>query len=202
MIRLEVEYLSPEWFSARCGIPTASAFDKIITSKGEPSTQAKKYLYQLAGERIIGSKMETYQSAAMARGIEMESEARSFYELVTGNKTEDPCVCYMDEQRKYSCSPDAFVPPNGLLEIKCPTLPVAVEYLVKGKLPTTYFQQCQGQLFITGMEYLDFCSYYPGLNSFIIKVEPDLKFHAKLEEQLESFIFELAKTIKKLKEVG
>ena len=75
MIRLDVEQGSREWLEARAGTPSASNFDKIVTTKGEPSKQAKNYLYELAGERIAGPKPETYQSAAMVRGLETEAEA-------------------------------------------------------------------------------------------------------------------------------
>ena len=63
---------SPEWFQARCGIPTASGFEKILTASGKPSKQREKYLYQLAGEKVTGKPEETYQNGAMKRGTEME----------------------------------------------------------------------------------------------------------------------------------
>jgi hypothetical protein len=51
------EQYSDEWWAARVGIPTASCFGKIITPKTmQPSKQAEKYIYTLAGERIVGSK--------------------------------------------------------------------------------------------------------------------------------------------------
>ena len=44
--------LSEEWFNARLGNPGASNFNKIVTTKGEPSKQAQDYMYQLAGELV------------------------------------------------------------------------------------------------------------------------------------------------------
>ena len=38
MIIEDFEQGSPEWFAARVGIPSASIFDKLITSKGVLST--------------------------------------------------------------------------------------------------------------------------------------------------------------------
>ena len=81
MIALELQQQTPEWFAARCGVPSASNFDKIVTTKGEPSKQAQKYLWQLAGERVTGKQEESFTSGHMQRGIELEAEARQFYEL-------------------------------------------------------------------------------------------------------------------------
>ena len=37
----EIEQLSPKWFQEHAGIPGASSFDKIVTTKGEQSKQRK-----------------------------------------------------------------------------------------------------------------------------------------------------------------
>jgi len=191
MLVLDVEQLSPAWFAARCGIPTASNFDKIVTTKGESSTQYKKYLYQLAGELVAGSKEETYQNAAMTRGIELEGEARELYELVTDNAVDEVGICYANEDKKFSCSPDGLVGEDGTLEIKCPLMATHVEYLLKGKLPTKYLQQVQGQLFVTNKKWCDFVSYYPGLRPLIVRVSRDEVFISKLETALTNFCTEL-----------
>jgi hypothetical protein len=52
MIPVEIEQGSTAWFSEKAYKPSASCFDKIVTSKGERSAQRKTYLYQLAGESI------------------------------------------------------------------------------------------------------------------------------------------------------
>ena len=180
-----------EWRDARGGIPTASAFDMLITTKGEPSKQRQKYMYALAVERITGAKEEGYQNGAMQRGIEMEAEARKMYDLMTDSTVEIVGVCYQDEKKLWGCSPDGLVGDDGLLEIKCPTAPVHVEYILEGKLPTAYVQQTQGQLFITGRKWLDFMSYYPGIKPLIIRVVPDVKFITALRVELELFCREL-----------
>ena len=69
MLSLDIEQRTQEWHDARRGIPTSSNFDKIITTKGEPSKQATKYMYRLAGERVSGISEEQYQNGNMQRGI-------------------------------------------------------------------------------------------------------------------------------------
>lgn len=199
MIIENFEQCSQEWFAARLGRPSASQFDKIITTKGERSKQRTKYMYQLAGERISGAREESYTNAAMQRGTEMEPEARSLYELLHDVQVDQVGMCYKDEARLFSCSPDGLVGDNGGLEIKCPSMAVHIEYLIGGKLPTDYFQQVHGSLLITGREWWDFASYYPGIKPLIVRVYPDEKFLAALESELILFCEELADVVEKIK---
>lgn len=204
MITFNVEQNSPEWLALRAGIPTASNFDKIITTKGLPSAQRQKYLYQLAGERLTGRPMNTFTNGDMERGKALEAEARLAYELMTNNTVEQVGFC-MDDTRSFGCSPDGLTEDKisfaigkisfnnsfGGVEIKCPTLSVAVEYLDKGVLPTAYYQQVQGQLLVTGRKWCDFVSYFPALPLLIVRVERDEKFIAALKKELKVFCAEL-----------
>lgn len=201
MLTESFEQGSPEWFKARSGIPTASCFNKIITTKGAPTKgeTRKKYIYQLAGERLLGDKAESFSNDWMKRGVELESEAREAYSFITGHEVIEVGLCYKDKKKSYSCSPDGLVDENGGLEIKCPSLPVHTEYLHKDKLPTTYFQQVQGTLFVTGREWWDFVSFFPGVKTLIKRVEPDKEFHKKLENALMDFCNELDKITEQLR---
>ena len=195
-----IAQLSPEWFKLKAGVPGASSFDKIVTSKGEPSKQSQKYLYQLAGEAIVGDKMETYTNPTMQRGIELEEEARSLFEVINNIEVQQVGLCFANEQKKYLCSPDGLLPDSGL-EIKCPLIHTHIEYLLNNKLPAEYVQQVQGSMLVTGFKSYYFMSYYPGLNPLIIKVERDESFIAKLGAELEAFCLSLAILIRKLKEL-
>ena len=105
MIRLDdIEQGSDEWFKARCGIPTASSFDKIITSTGKKSTQSEAYMNSLLAEFITQEKASVKQSDWMARGIELEPEARATYEFITDSKVEETGIVYKDDSRMVSCS--------------------------------------------------------------------------------------------------
>lgn len=199
MIALDVQQGTEEWLSARCGIPTASEFDKIITTKGERSKQAEKYLYRLAGERITGRSAETFRSKKMEQASEMEAEARAYYDLVYDVQVDLVGICYLDEARKIAASPDALSGKKGLLEIKCPEIQTHVEYLVSGGLPTEYFQQIQGQLYVTGREWCDFLSYYPGIKPHLIRVKRDEKFIALLSAAILKFCGELDTLTEKIK---
>lgn len=194
---IDVEQGSPEWFTCRAGIPSASNFDKVVTTKGDDSKQVEKYAFQLAGERITGIKEETYQSKDMIRGVEIEAEARLAYELITGNEVKQVGICIADDG--YSCSPDGLVNMDGEIEIKCPTIAVHVSYLLDNRLPSDYFQQVQGQLLVTGREWCDFISYYPGLRTFIFRVYRDEAFILKLHNALVTLVNNVNKIVEKIK---
>ena len=194
---VQAEQRSEEWFAARRGIPSASNFAKIITTKGEPSKQAEKYMFRLAGEKVSGITEETYQSAAMIRGCEMEKEAREFYELIKGATVEEVGFCLTDDG-KVGCSPDGLVGEDGLIEIKDPIASTQVAYLLKGVLPLEYFQQVQGQLYVTGRKWLDFISYYPGLKPLMVRVLPDVKFQVNLDAELKKFCINLDEVVRKI----
>lgn len=193
-----MEQRSIEWHQARKGIPTASSFDKIITSTGKPSTQRTKYMYVLAGERLGGIVDESYQSFAMLQGIEKESEARSLYELIH-EPVQSVGFCLSD-CGTHGCSPDGLIGEDGGVEIKCPLMSTHVEYLLKSEkeVPTDYYQQVQGSLLVTGRKWWDFVSYFPGLPPFIVREEPDEVFQRLLKKELELFCQELEEIVKKL----
>ena len=195
---IDCEQGSKEWDKIRCGIPTASNFDKIITASGMPSTQRDKYLYRLAGERITKCPETTYQSEAMLRGQQLEDEARKYYEFATGVKVKRVGFC-LEANPGYGCSPDGMVVSNGLIEIKCPIMSTHVSYLLKNKLPAEYWQQTQGQLLVTGYKWVDFVSYFPGMKPLIIRVKPDKAFQVKLKKELVLFCAELDKIVRRIR---
>jgi putative phage-type endonuclease len=197
---IDVEQGSEEWFKARCGIPTASNFDKIVDIKGNRSKQREGYLYQLAGERITKKPEETYQSEAMKRGKELEDEARQIYGIIKKVKVEKVGLYLTEGRYVYGASPDGInKKQNRLLEVKCPIMKTHVYYLIKNQLPSDYFQQTQGQLLVSGNNWLDFVSYYPGMKPLIIPVKADKIFQAKLRKELEVFCLELDKIVRIVK---
>lgn len=187
----------PEWHACRCGVPSASSFDCIITTEGKPSKQREQYLYKLAGERVTGMAEETYTNGAMQRGKEMEAEARRFYTFHTGKEVVEVGFCLADGG--YGASPDGLVSEDSCLEIKCPQLATHVGYLLENKLPTKYFQQTQGQLLVTERKYVDFISYYPAMKPLIIKVERDEKFIKVLRIELDVFCQQLEEITNKIR---
>lgn len=194
---LTMEQGTPEWFEARKGIPTSSEFDKIITTTGKPSTQRTKYMWKLAGQRVGGVIEEGYQSQAMIRGKEKEDEARCFYELIR-EPIQKVGFCISDCGR-YGSSTDGLINEEGVFELKCPEIQTHVGYLLNpDEIPTDYFCQTQGELFVTGRKYVDFMSFYPGIKPLIVRAFPDQVFQERLKEELEKFCNELEEVVKRI----
>jgi putative phage-type endonuclease len=189
---------SDEWYEVRRGVPTASSFDKIVTTGGLPSKSRQKFLYQLAAEKVSGLTDDKFQSQAMIQGVEREDTSRKFYELIRGVEVKEIGFCTTDDG-KYGCSPDGIVGDNGLIEIKCPLGGTHVGYFMdQGECPLEYFAQVQGQLLVTGREWCDFISYYPGLKPVIVREEPNTQFQKLLKKELELFCEDLEKLVKQL----
>ena len=192
-----MEQCSPEWFELRAGRPTASEFDKIVTSTGKTSTQRQAYLYRLAGEMVLGTTEQTHETPWMARGKELEAEARAVYQMENETEVDQVGFCLHDSE-KFGCSPDGLIGDDGGLEIKCPSLAVFVEYTIGGRVPSKYVMQVQGSLLVTGRKWWDFFAYYPGMKPFIFRAEPIIRIQRILNDELDLFCEDLETVTKKL----
>lgn len=201
MIRIICEQGSDEWRAARMGIPTASAFDKIITPKTlKPSESRGKYAHKLIAERILGRPQEDESHGFAGRGKEMEESARGYYEFIKG-VTVDRVGFIMTDDRKVGASPDGLVLENGLLELKCPSAPVHIGYILDDE-GIGYRCQVQGQLFVAERDWVDTVSYHPELPDVVRRVGRDEVFQTALRLALDSFNEFLDKCMTKLARDG
>lgn len=203
MIVIDHEQYSPEWWAERIKKPTASNFNKIVDTDGNPSKSAENYMYQLAIESVTNEYAgKEFQSSAMKRGLELEPEARDIFSIIMNMEVRKVGMIYADEQKKYSASPDGLMENTGL-EIYCPEAASAgycFTHPDKAIKHAKKFQQIQGTMFISRfMEYYFMC-YYPKVKPLILKVKRDEKFIEKLDKALDEFCFQVVKIIKKLKE--
>ena len=81
MIVHTFEQHSDDWYNIRLGKFTASHASTIATAgKG-----LETLCYDLAAEILTKHKKDTFQSAAMEQGNELEDQARTLFELETGS---------------------------------------------------------------------------------------------------------------------
>lgn len=191
MIITECRQYSPEWWTARRGVPTASEFGRIITpAKGELCSKHFDYARRLIADKYdvhYGQRDGYYSgSRAMESGTLFESEARRFYMLEADCDVQEVGFCRTDDER-FGCSPDGLmIDAGGCLEIKSPEPATHLEWLLKGGLPDDHKAQCHGHLIVTGLEWCDFMSYCAGFPALRVRVVPD-DFTAKLRIRLEEF---------------
>jgi putative phage-type endonuclease len=192
---------SDDWFAVKLGKPSASNFSTICTTKGEPTKGAtrEKLLNTLVAETISGDRQDNWQSAAMARGNELEAEAAEMFSFQKNIQLEQVGWC-LTEDEMFGCSPDRLLTGQEVgLEIKCPLPHTHIEYLEAQKLPDAYVQQVQGSMLVTGFKQWWFMSYCPNLPPMMLLIEKDEDFCTKLHRQLIVFNNQMQEKIKYIK---
>jgi hypothetical protein len=198
-----------EWHDARCGMPTASEFQKVLSPRaGKEGIGRKTYLRKLAGEIIAGEPyIDPYTNPAFERGKAMEAEARKYYALVTGERpTKVGFVRFKHPTSDVfaaGCSPDSLIGDDGMLEIKTAAPHILIEYLEKpaGYFPPEHVAQVQGGLLVTGRKWADLIIYWPKLPAFIRRVDADFEYQALLIQAIAEFNFELRQLVKYLETI-
>jgi hypothetical protein len=192
---------SPEWYSARAGIPTASEFSTVLAKgrDGGDSKTRKTYLLKLAGERLTGAPTELYDNAYMERGRVMEEEARDAYAFM---KDVEPELVGFIRSGDAGCSPDALVGDNGLLEIKTALPHILIGHILRGTFPAEHVAQCQGALWIAEREWIDIAIYWPGLPLFVKRATRDEAYIADLAKAVTAFNAELAEVVEQVRRYG
>jgi len=183
-----------EWYSARLGKVTASRVaDVMAKTKTGYSTSRQNYMMQLLCERLTGKKEESYSSAAMQRGTEMEPIARAVYEAEKGLFVVETGLVEHEEIKNFGASPDGLVGDDGLIEIKCPNTATHVDFLRTGKPDNKYQWQMLAQMACTGRQWCDFVS-------FDDRLPEPLQFSCIRFEREQSRIEEMLTEIKKFLE--
>ena len=112
---------SEEWLQARCGSLGASQIHLALAKiKSGWGASRDNIMADLICERLTGEPTETYQSADMLLGQQREPLAREAYCWLRGVDVELVGIVLHPQIKGTHASPDALVPPDGLLEIKCP----------------------------------------------------------------------------------
>ena len=194
MIVLDCQQGDAEWQAARMGIPTASAFHRIITpAKLSPSAQSEDYLNELLTEWLLGHKSDFGGNFWTDRGAALEPLARAWYAMEYDCDVTSVGFVYKDDEREVGCSPDGFMEyATRGLEEKCPKASTHLGYLRAGVVPREYRLQVQGCMWVTGLESWDFLSYHPDLPPLCVRCEPDPTVFAALDEHVGSFIDKLS----------
>lgn len=201
-----VDQNSDVWLSLRAGIPTGSRASDLITSAGEPSKSIPRYAEELAMNRFAGKSITSFHgNKSTERGHELEQEAADWYAFETDSEPE-LCGFFTDDLKRYGASPDRTIGDKGLMEIKCQEaaghLKTLLKYHRDGKTPASYYPQIQMELMTTEREWLDVVLYHPDLPSTIIRVLPDLKFHAALKLQITACIKHRDEVVKQLEKIA
>lgn len=194
------------WLKLRAGRPTASCFDNILTpAKLTLSKSADAYMYRLLAERVIGRPLEDeedYKSFWMRRGSDLERKAVEAYEFQTEQDTRLVGFLTTDDE-SIGASPDRLVGTRGSCEMKAPSLPIHIKYMLEPQsLVSDYRLQLHGQLYVGrgSLDWDDIVSFHPDLPMVRVRVFPDEDIFARMDEVLPAFVQRLGEAARFLEE--
>ena len=184
----DIEQGTPEWLALRLGIATASELDCLLVSGKHPTgfgVAAFTYMDQLIGERITEEAAELpFQTKATIRGHEQEGVALSLYESREEVRVQKVGIIL---NRGIGYSPDGLVGTDGLIEIKTKLPKFQVGVILSGEVPKEHVAQCQGGLWASDREWIDFISYWPGMPLFVKRMHRDEAMIRKIAERVKLF---------------
>jgi hypothetical protein len=184
----DIQQGTPEWLALRLGIVTCSELDSLLVNgKGEAGFGAGAFTYMntLIGERITGELADPFTgNRHTERGHELEGTARILYEDREEVKTTQVGIIL---NHGIGYSPDSLVLEEGLTEIKTKLPKLQVEVILGGEIPKEHVAQCQGGLWVSEREWIDFVCYWPGMPLFIKRAYRDEVMIRKLSERVKTF---------------
>lgn len=183
---------SEDWFNIRKGKMTASHAQAI----GNNGKGLESYIMELMAEYYSISEKDYFSNGDTERGIELEEQARSIYELERDIKVEQ--VGFIEYNDFAGCSPDGLIGEDGGIEIKSLNDYNHFKLWINGEkeIDTKHLWQIQMNLLITGRKWWDFISYNPNYQKELVvyRILPDKKMQEKILEGID-------KGMKKIKEI-
>lgn len=216
----------PDTFGmSRHGLFTASEIAKLLKGGSRPMTEdelrtekdkkgkrkkidtlfgdtAMSYIYDKIAEFVTGESKHAFKSEATDWGLNEETDAIKYFELITGKKVRH---FGMAEYKFYpyktigGCSPDGMlVDENSCIQVKCPFLSSnhIVYLLAKGdnqqwlkKNKPDYYAQCQFEMMCTEVDKCYFVSYdRRAIEHYhrmaVIELLPDIELQNELAERV------------------
>jgi predicted phage-related endonuclease len=190
------------WLSERAGCCTASRLRDVLAvskQKGKEGTPLKAradYIREILAERMTGASMPHFVSDAMRDGLAYEDEAKAMYEAHTGIFLKPTAFYRHPRIEFFGATPDGLVGDDGLVEVKVPTSPTFVGWVMDGVIPDEHKPQMLGQMACTGRQWCDFVAYEPrAMNPrarlFIRRYHPTPAEIAEVEAAAERFLAEV-----------
>lgn len=141
---------------------------------------ARALIATLAAERITGKVDDIPMSADMWRGVEDEPLARAHYAEHHAPVDEVGFMVREDNGLRLGYSPDGLVRDNGLVEFKSRLQRKQVEVFLADEVPAVNMAQLQAGLLVSGREWIEYCSFTPGMPMYRKRIEPDDAWHTAI----------------------
>jgi putative phage-type endonuclease len=172
-----IEQGSPEWLAIRKTKITST--DMVVLMGHHEYGMTPSKLWKLKKGLIP----EFTSNAAMARGTEVEPEARRWYEEVHNSKMEPRCV-FKDDFMMSSLD-GLSLDGKLVLEIKCPGEKTIQKYNREGA-SKAWITQCQWHMLVANASYCDLIV-YDGFDGTVEMIHKDASLHEEMIERARSF---------------
>lgn len=190
-----VEQGTDEWFDLRNKYPLTASEAQAIGNAGKG---LETLVWNKLAERHSTAEKVRYSNVDTDRGNELEPQARSIYELETGNKvTEVGFVTNSKISKVGGASPDGLVGEDGLLEIKCLDDVSHFKLIVNGEkeINSKYLWQVQMQMLFTDRKWAIIFYYNPNFTKSTIQFKI-----GRDEEKIEKLRIGLSAGLKMIEE--
>ena len=179
-----------------------SISDEAVVTRARPGGRAaavvaaiRKAAFELLAERVSGYAVDHYVTPAMQWGIDNQPHAIAAYEAETGELVGPEVFVLHPEIDWAGATPDGTIGRDGLIEVKCPTTPTHLTWLLAGEVPEQHRLQMTFQLACARRQWVDFVSYDPRIKGkaqlFIRRFEPSRDEIEKVEAGAREFLNEL-----------
>lgn len=200
---------TPEWLEVRSGHATGSRLIEVMGSKAV----RENYLWDLVAERLSGEVKRASGSKSMQWGHDAEGLARQVYEDMTGNFVRQVGFALHDTIKYLGVSSDGLTEDTegkGAIEIKSPFKPGVHARTWRHGMPEEHKPQVQGNIWVLGLDWLDYCSYDPSfpapMNLYRQRIYLDRQYIADMEAKTRTFLaevnIEVTAILKKVKAVS
>lgn len=191
---------SPEWLAARAGSLGASQVaDALARTKSGWGASRANVRGQLVRERITGKPTETFCSAAMQRGKDLEPQARAAYAFMQDREVTEIGMVRHPTIKGSHCSPDGLCDDDGLVEIKCCGDARHYELLTGSEPEDRYVKQCLWQMACTGRQWVDLAYFNPEwpveMQMVIHRIDRDADLLTEIETEVRAFLAEVDEAV-------
>jgi hypothetical protein len=191
---------SNEWAQLRLGVVTASEADTLLTNsfKARVGEGVETYLYKKLAEKTLGWSPDSGGTFTMDQGNLAEKIALPWFNFTYNADARPVGFCLSDDGRT-GCSPDALIGDDNGLEIKFPTPPIHLKYLLNNQLPPCYAPQVHFSMFVTGRPKWTFLSFSRHFPSLVVEVKRDEAIQEKISSAVNTFFIFFDSHLAKIK---
>jgi len=184
------------WLRQRSGKLTASRMDTALYFKKDKTSSKERsdYIRELVAERLTGDSVRNFVSDAMRWGLDKEADAKMEYQAETGTLIGESGFYDHPDIDNFGATPDGELNGRGLIEIKCPTTPTFLNWVVAGVVPPEHEPQMLAQLACTGRTWCEFVAYDPRVRArplFVRRFEPAPDRIVVIEDAARQFLDEV-----------